>query len=505
MRGHRLILMCLFFILSTGIASASLPVISNISPSNDSLVILSGSNVLLKANITDADGDLTYVAFETNKTGSWAKIVEMTFSGNNWSTSSPITFSGLEKNKKYYWRILSHDSEGNWTNSSVLSFTTSGGTEGGEISIVPPQPKAKKNVIFVAGEENAAGYVICYETGNVYLLELYKGVGLVEFGLEYGMAEVYIIGYGSRSFEIQSPYSGELQINSPSDAQIDESVDIMVTAQGEPVQVTLEMTSPTNKKMTRITGNDPIRVEFNEVGEWNMTAKLYQTTATKTIQINPEPIELQISDEMLLGEENIIRTSPSAMVVIEKGEISWSLTADDSGQAFFTPEWTGRYKATATSYGQKGTKYFNVVTDTTISVKNDKNEIVSKIKKDDVLLIQVFDSKGNIIAGSSTVKVLGDGLEIANLQILSGSALWHVTSDASTYVFEYDTDEALYLPASLSVSGSAIFSQPGGVDAIYIYIGVAIVIVIIVIYILHIKGFIDLKSIFPSKEEEPLL
>lgn len=495
-----LILICaLFFIIPTT-AFAANPTISDISPSDNSTITLDNGKVYLKANITDADGDLTYVAFETNATGNWTKILEATFVGN-WTTTSPATLSGLEQNKKYYWRIEAKDTQGNWTNSSVFTFTTNWGSEGGTINIIPSQPKAKKSIIFIAGNNDAMGYVLCYETGDVYLLELKKGVGMVTLDIEYGSAVVYIVGYGSKSFTIESPYSGSLQINAPSDIEIDTATDISVTAQGEMINANMEITSPTNRKTTRITGTNPIQVTFNEVGIWTLAANIYDTTTSRTIEITPKPIQITVPDEIKLGEEGTITTNPGVNVTIQKGEISWMYTADDNGQVFFTPEWTGRYKIIATAFGEAGAKYFNVVTETTISIKNENSETVNTIKKGDILFIQIMDSKSQTVTGTSDLVIYGDQSEITTLPIVNGIAIWHVTTDAYSYDFNYDSNDVLYLSANLNIPGNYLIQQP--VDIIWYIVGGIIAIVVVVLLFLQWKGYIDLH-IF-RKEEEPLL
>jgi len=499
----RFILISTLFLIITTLTASALPVISNISPNNAATdVVLDAGKVYLRANITDATG-LNYVAFETNKTGNWTKLIGISLLGSNWTTSSPISFTGLKSSTKYYWRIRAQNSSGNWTNSSVFSFTTSVASTGSkDITIVPSQPKAKKSVIFIAGEEDASGYVMCYETGDVYFLEIKKGVGIVDLGIEYGSAIAYIIGYGSKTFTIQSPYSGELQINAPSDAEIDKSVDITVTAQGETVQANLNMVSPTGRKISRITGSTPTEIVFDETGTWTITAKIYNTTETATILISPKPLQIDAPDEIRLNDEGTITTSPGATVTIEKGEVSWTYTADDNGDVFFTPEWTGRYKVTAEASNQQGIAYFNVVTTTTISIKNEKGETVNQIAKGDNLFIQILDSNGQIVAGTNELKIYGDLVELVTLPVVGGSTLWHVTTSAISYDFEFNSNDALYLPATLSLTGS---SSQGGVDALYLYIGAVILIVVVILLLLHWRGIIDLRSILSKKEEDPLL
>lgn len=489
-------------VLAMTTTSLAVPIISNVSPvDNATAIILDNTQVYLRANITDAHG-LKYIAFQTNKTGTWTTIAEMSLSGN-WSTNLPIALSGLQQNTKYWWRMRAESNNNTWTNTSAYSFTTQKSVITGQnITIVPTTPKANKNVVFVVDANDASGYVMCYGTGDVYMVEIKNGVGIVQLGMEYGLAQVNIIGYGTRTFTIASPYSGGvLAINVPYDAQINQKTDLSVTAQGTPIQANVDMTSPTGTKISRITGTQPIQVTFDVLGKWNITATVYDATVTKTIQIMPEPLTITVPDEAKVGEENIITTSEGAAVTLKKGEVSWTYTADDNGEVFFTPTEAGRYEVTASISNQEGSDYFNVISDTIISVKDDQGNLATTIKNGEILVIQVLDKQGNVV-NANEITVTGDSPNMATITLSNGIGIWHVPFGSTTYNFDFSpSDTALYTPAQLSISGS-----PGGVDALYIYIGVAVVVVILVLlYILNNKGIINLRSLLPTKEEDPLL
>jgi len=493
----------LILVLAITTISSAVPIISNVSPvDNATNIPLDNAQVYLKANITDAQG-LKYVAFQTNKTGTWTTIAEVSLSGN-WSTTVPIAFSGLQPNTKYWWRIKAESNNNTWTNTSIYSFTTQETSTSQNITIVPSQPRANKNIVFVVNTNDASGYIICYETGDVYMVEIKNGVGLVELGMEYGLAQVNIIGYGTRTFSIASPYSGGvLSINAPSDAEVNKKIDISVTAQGEAIQANVDMVSPTGRKMSRITGTEPIQISFDEVGKWNITAKVYDTTVSRIIQVVSGPLTIAVPDEAKAGEEITIETSKEAVVTIVKGDVSWTYIADDNGEVFFTPLWAGRYEVTAETSDQRKSENFNVKADTTILIKNEEGNPVDKISNGDILFIQLVDTQGQLVVDASEITAYSDSLQIAVLTLYGGTAIWRVTASATDYNFEFSpSDTALYLPATLSIPGGA---NSGGVDALYYYIGGIAVIVIVIIVILQYTGRIDLRSLLPSKEEDPLL
>lgn len=501
----------LFFLILLGcaipIVSASHPpVILNVYPVNNAVNVTfdsSPNRVHLRANITDSGGDLHYISFETNKsTGVWHKIADANITGN-WSTSTYIPFSNLNYSTSYYWRIHAKDSAGNWTNSSIFKFKTksSGGGSNGTggvtkiITIVPSQPKAQKTLLILANNlTSGAGYIICNETQDVYAFTITSGLGSVDLGIEYGYATVVVLNYGTKLFYIKHPYEGELAIDSPFSADISTAVDISVLANGQLVPATVHFTSPSDRMMSRQTGTtSPISMTFDEAGNWNITASSFGSNVTKKIHINPEPIALSLSDDTgRVGKEMTIHVNnKNAMVVITRGDTSWTYHSDTSGDVIFTPIFSGRHTIVATAENQEGVKTFDVMTDTTISVKNEKGGDVSGITEGDVLLLQVKDSQGNNVVSGSSLSVSVDGVSYTTLQLFSGSTIWHVNKQAShSYSFDYSPDSSLLNPSHVDVIG-----VPADRTLLYIGVAAAIIIAIVILLVLNRMGFISIEKL----------
>jgi len=505
-----LVLFTLLILLASSaiVVSAASPVISNPSPSDGATnVALTSGKVNLRVNVTDSDGDLAYISFNTNKSGTWAKIADISLSGENWTTSMPIVFSNLVAGHKYWWQVNSKDAQNHWTNSSAYSFTTQNSSvnyTNGSITIVPSQPKSNSNIIFIISKSTASGYVICSESSNVYPFQITNKMGVVQLGAEYGIATVVIVDYGTRQFTITSPYAitGDLAIDMASSAKIKDDVSVAVTAEGDNVAATIRFVSPTNKEIIKKTkASGPITVAFDEVGDWVATAQLLGAIVTKKITIEAEALTIDMPSSASIGQEITIATTPDATVVVDSGGTPTTLTADDQGNAYYTPNAVGRYKVTVTSDTGKGTDYFTVKTQSVIIAKNDKGFPVTSASNGDIILLSVTDTNGQQIAGSN-VDVYGDGVLLTTLPLYGGTAIWHIGTSAKEYSIDFNPSDALYLPASLALTGGG-----GGIkwDAYYPYMAVAGIIILVIVVIAWRKGYLEnLSGLFTKKEDDLL-
>jgi hypothetical protein len=510
-RTTALLTLSILLLSSVFVVSAASPLISNPSPVDGATnVALTASKVNLRINVSDADGDLAYISFETNKSGTWAKIADISLSGENWTTDMPVVFSNLQNGVTYWWRVKARDNVNHWTNSSSFSFKTQGSsgggtTDNGSITIVPTQPKANRNIIFIVTKDVASGYVICQESSNVYPFQVVNKMGVVEIGTEYGEANVFVVGYGTKSFTIASPYSqGDLAIDAPSTEKINTDVQVSITANGEPISATIKFLSPTNKQMTKSsTALKPVTLSFNEAGTWQIIAQVFGTVVTGQIVIEAEQISIDVPGSASIGEEVTITTTPDATLSISANGMTWDIQADEEGNAYFTPTAVGRYKTVATTPQGKGTEYFNVKAQATIIAKNDKGFPVTIASAGDIILLTVTDANGQQISGNN-VNIYGDGILVATLPLYGGSAIWHVDTAAKDYTIDFSPSDALYLPASLALTGSG-----GAVkwDAYYPYIAVAAIIIMVILIIVWRKGYLanlSLSGLFAKKEDDLL-
>ena len=500
-----LILLFIAYANPVQFCSATAPTVLNVTPVNGATNISFNNNVTktvyLRANITDIDGDLKYIRFETNRTGNWSKIADANISGN-WSTGTYIPFSNLSKNTKYWWRIKARDNSSNWTNTTAFSFkikadgtgggTYNNGTGGGKnITIVPSQPKADGTVIFIINRNNASGYVICNATMNVYPVIFNQGLGSVKLGADYGQAMIYVVNYGTKIFTIKHEFEGAVSIDAPTRADINNEVKIAVMAAGEYIPSTLSLTSPSQITTSRQTGTaGPIAYTFTEPGNWTLTANAYSSNVTRKIFINPDPLTINVAENIIVGHDTTITVNErDAQVVIKKGDATWTYISDTNGEVVFEPLFSGRYSITATTPNQRGTKTFDVKSSTEIIVKNIDGAGVTSITEGDMVLIQVQDSDENNVQ-SSTIEVYGDNILLKTLQLNGGFAMWKATPQAKVYKFSYNPESSLLLPTSLDVVG-----VPPDMTMIYIAVAIVAIVIFITILLLNRAGYLNISKL----------
>lgn len=491
-----LILVGLLFLCTTVVADE--PEINNVEPSNETIDYETLVNI--QANIIDSDGDLREIFIELSNNGNVIDSLSKVLSENKSYYSINHIFEGLSPGVEYQFDILAEDYYGNSTNSSY-SFVTCGDIEDDDdepdkITIIPDKPKAGKNAIFLLDEvEQEIGYVYCEESGNVYLVEVKDGMGFVELDKEFGNATVVFPDYGNKKFEFRNPYEGEIDINIPMVADLQEDIPVTVYVAGEQTAVPLTFISPNNKKIHRMTdADDPIAISFDISGNWTVLAEIYGTTEENNFYINPEPIEINMPQEILAGEETLIGVNTKADVVITKDETTWSYESDDEGKIYFNPPWPGRYKIEVYSQNQEGSDYFMVQSETQITLRNEDGNILTDLSKDDTILIQVTDSQGNIVT-SSDVTVIADGNPLKRIELSSGSAIWKVPVDASNYRFTFNTEGETLLSSSLSVQGENKPVQSTVSVNPFAIVFVATLLIIMSLYALHKLEYIDLSFI----------
>ena len=503
MKYKVLFVQLVLIILLSSTVSAVAPIVEIVSPPNNATdVELSGGNVNLRVNVTDMDGDLSFISFQTNKSGVWTDIATV-FTSDNWTSDMPVVFNNLEYGKTYYWRVLAKDAMDNWTNVTAKFTTITEEETEHTIDIIPSEPRAGRKILFLTDlEEDTTGYLFCYETDNVYLFDVKNGLGIVELNIEeHGDALVNIPKYASKTFTIASPYEGDLVIDVPANADMGEEVEVSVFAKGERISASLTLISPSGKKSYKTTtATEPTEITFSESGNWTITTEVYGAVATTTIYINPEPLDIDILNDCCLkvNQEVLIKINGQATVKIKKDEASWEYETDGDGYVYFTPLHPGRYTVTAKSLGQSGTEYFTVKANTYIWVKNEKGYRVNSISEGELIFIQVTDDRGNAIPGSS-IDVYTDGsfTKKRTIQLTGGSGIWKVDIPAKKYTFEFNPEDVEhYLPATTVVPGAS------NLPLIYIAIAIIVVIIILSLYLLQLKGYNIIKYLpFRRKEE----
>jgi len=495
-----LILLFIACITPVHLVSATSPYITNIYPANGAVNVTYNNtvsrSVYLRVNISDVDGDLRYIRFETNKTGNWTKIADANVTGN-WTTSTYVSFYPLTNGTTYWWRIKARDNSSNWTNTTAYHFKTIGtgsgggnnGTSGATITIVPSQPKAGGTVIFLINRSNASGYIICNTTMNVYPVIFTQGLGSVQLGEDYGPALIYVVNYGTKIFTIKHQYEGALLIDAPSIADVNTKVDIAVMSQGQYIASTLSLTSPSNRTNSRQTGTvGPIAYTFTEAGNWTLTANAYYSNTTRKIYINPEPITIETEGGIKINHETTINVnSPNAHVLIQKGDATWTYTSDSNGNVLFTPLFSGQYTITATSSNQEGTKTFNVQSSTDIAVTNTKGK--ATITDGDTVIIEIQDAEGNSVK-SGTLDIFGDDVPLKTIELTGKTTYWTATPQAKVYKFTYTSDSELLTSSQVEMAG-----VPPDMTLIYVAVAVVAIIVFIIVLLLNRAGYLNIGAL----------
>ncbi len=353
------------------------------------------------------------------------------------------------------------------------------------ITVIPSHPQAGKNIILSFSQENTSGYILCDETNNVYLFHMKDGLALVTLNEEeYGNATVIIKGH-TRHFIIQSKYKGNLYIECSPIVQSGEKQNIQVFSGGDPVRAEVTIKKPSGEIYNRTTNMEgKTTIVTDEVGTWQVTAKVFDGITTTCFNVTPKPLSLVLPEHIIVGEETTIQTQSNAKVTIQKDEMTWTYTADTEGKVYFNPPFSGRYTVTATTGTQQGTAFFNAKTKTDIIIKNENDEIVTKAQPGTPLLIQVADNEGKPISTSDSIEIKSNGIPIKTISLSGGSAIWIPKYSANTYTFTFTpSDSTLLLPSEKTIAGVVPVEQTPDLSILlYILPVLLIVLLLLILY-----------------------
>jgi len=366
------------------------------------------------------------------------------------------------------------------------------------ITIVPTSPQAGKNMIVLYEDSNSTGYILCQETNNVYVFQLHDGLALISLQEEdYGNATVYIKGH-STHFTIQSKYKGNIYLEFNTSLQSGETQNIQVFYGGEPIRSIITIKKPSNSTYSKSTdeyGKTSFKVD--ETGKWGLTAEVYDSSITVSFNVTPKPLHLDVPKTGIVGKEVIIHTQQGATVTIQKEEMKWEYTAD-SNTVCFTPPFFGKYTVTARRDNQQSTATLTVKTKTNIILKNEKNEIITKIKPNKPILIQITDDTNKPLTATGDINILADGIPIKTFTLTGGSILWTPQQQATMYTLKYNPSDQLTLESEISISAYAIQDTSGDITP-WIILAIIIIIAIIVIVLIKKQKFPPLSKISFSK------
>jgi len=358
------------------------------------------------------------------------------------------------------------------------------------LTVIPSQPVAGKNLILLLPKENATGYIYITNSNNAYLITVVNGVGIVSLGKEdYGNAVINIYGKKkyAKTISISPPHIENLYLDYPSPIKTGDNVTFTVYADGDPVIAKLKFDgADTFTVKTNSFGK--ATVKFRKAGNYTVTVSYFDNVVVKSFTVSPKPLKIQLPSEINTGITMQIRTEPNAKITIKKGETSWSYTANTDGVCFFTPPFPGEYSVTAKTTDKEGSATFTVKTDTHIVAMGTDGTQVSKLKEGDIIMLQILDSEDKPVLGSE-IDVYVDGMFYKSLNAVGGTTLWKVDKSGLTYEFRFNPDSDEYLPSTLTLMGE---KQVG-------YLPVAIAGVVIAgavgVYIAYQKGLLKFEFV----------
>ena len=306
-----------------------------------------------------------------------------------------------------------------------------------DITLIPSTPKAESNLIFIIPEQvDATGYVICYETNNAYIVNIYDGIGCVKLGADYGETFVSVSTNGhtyTQLFTIDAVFKDEIFITIPLDIQVGDTVVFSISASGLPIaaEVTFSMGDDTFKKIADETGL--VSVEFKKSGNWTINAKVFNVEKEEFFNVTPKPLTISVPDNTPAGKEIAITIDKKSTVTISMDDVSWDYLTDDDGKFFFTPIWPGRYTIYATSNDQEGTKQFTSTMQTEIIILDDDGIKAERIQAHKPYSLRIVDIDGKSV--NSLIKIYGDNILLKEMDA-DGSVLWKPDHQCAYYSFE---------------------------------------------------------------------
>lgn len=328
-------------------------------------------------------------------------------------------------------------------------------TENESITIIPSQPTSESNIVFILpNREDATGYVICSETNKVYIIDVTDGIGFVELdGDDYGEAHVAIFSKQKTyvaEFTITAHFQESLTIDMPSTTVIHTMTTFQVLASGVPIQakINFKLDQLLISKTTDEQG--VLSLEFNEVGNWTVTAKVFNVEETRNIYVAQKPISITLPENIYVDEEMDVIVGKKSEVLISFNELSWSYSTDDTGKFVFTPSSPGKHNLHVVAEDlQEASKDFIVHADTFITVKN-KERVVTSVKPHTLYAIYVLDENDRPV--ESKLEIYGDGELIDEIDI-AGSAVWDSGKFSVNYKFEVSPSETGYVESLLILNG----------------------------------------------------
>lgn len=374
---------------------------------------------------------------------------ELTVLANSSSNVTCIISRSIPATGKLYFEYNSSITEINVTIIEEEDNETKG-----NLTIIPSQPTSKSNIIFLLPIcEDATGYMICYETNKVYIIEVKGGIGFVELGDDYGESYVVILGKETYSakFTIDPYFHEDLTINMPSKTTIDTVTSFQVFASGESIQAELYFELEGYNIFSRMTDTDgKLNITLNKGGNWSVTAKVFNVEKTQQIQVSKKPMEIIIPEEIYVDQEIDISVGEKADIIISMDEMSWQYTTDDSGDLPFTPSYPGKHNIHAVSQENEGTRDFIVYASTIITIKGENDEEMTVIYPDTTYAIYVTDGNNKPI--ESKLEIYGNDGLLDEIDI-AGSTIWKSREFYNNYEFKVTPTESGYPESNLFLYG----------------------------------------------------
>lgn len=351
------------------------------------------------------------------------------------------------------------------------------------ITIIPSPPRAGKNMLIKMPEPiKKRGYIIT-DAGNVYLVAVEDGLGLVTLAdNDYGTATL-VIGNETMSFEIASSFR-QLILECDTTITIGDRLPVAVYADTTPVMATVSLISPDGNNETRIV-NGTATFDLDKVGTWNISATFQNMHAYQTVKVKPKPLTLSIPSEVEVNEPVTISIGRPAEVTISKDEVTWSYST--GGTVTFTPPWRGTYTVTVTTDdGEEGTASFTAKEKPTLVITDENGLPANSVEAGSNVIIKTINSAGLIIPSNSNIDVYKDGTYFTTISLQGGTAVYTI-KEATSYRFT--------LSDNPDATAQILVKSTQSIDLTYILVVALVGIAVISVAILYKKGLIHIPEL----------
>lgn len=449
-------------------------------------------------------------------------------------TDMPITFSktsfnlGINESRVITVFLFSEESTGyinitydNTTESIPVTINLEqSGNSNGDITIFPTVPNSGDLfVIALSDAVDVSGFI--WINNKMYPIQIKDGFTTVELeNIAYGEAQLWLYGKGFiHTFNVECGLEGNAVIESISDIQVDEILDVTLKIGAEPlVNTEITVTDPDGVTCSFKTDADgKIYPLMDEVGEWLLRAEFRGKQTVKKVTVTHQTMSVSINKETLnIGETVIIMTGEqNANIIIKRDGVSQFQTNINYGALEYSPLSVGQYTVDVESGNKKGSTSFTVRMQTSIRILDKNNMQTSIVKQGGEYIIQVIDENGQpvsayqLITAEKVFNQSGVLLEpnslysepLVTIPLDNGLGFWKPEIHG-TYTLSVE-DIGNYIGSSIEINIEEKFiAEEIDMTLVYVLSGIIVAIgVAILLFYLYKKGVITLPNL-PTKHKK---